>query len=140
MDYWNTPMNGAGQREGAVADTIFGEMLASDPVGATWGPGIRRAPGTAVWGWNEAVVGRSTTPLLAVAAAHDASVAPERVRELYQDYGAEAKVLIDLGCATHGAMWEGVHELLFAASLEWLGAGTVNGETRGIVRMGYPAD
>jgi len=31
-------------------------MLESDPVGATWGPGVRRAPATTVWGWNGMVV------------------------------------------------------------------------------------
>jgi hypothetical protein len=66
----------------------------------------------------------------------DASVAPERVRELYDDYGASEKVLVDLGCATHGPMWESVHGLLFAASLEWLSAGTVNRESSGVIRMG----
>jgi pimeloyl-ACP methyl ester carboxylesterase len=134
---WNAPQNCPGQRETVVGETIFAEMLLSDPVGATWGPGIRRAPNVITWGWNEAVVGRSTTPLLAIAAANDASVDPARVRELHEDYGAEEKVLIDLGCASHSPMWEGVHGLLFAASLEWLRSGTVNGEPEGEIRMGY---
>lgn len=137
LDYWNTPFNCPNQRDPVAGEVIYSEMLKSDPVGATWGQGIRRAPNVVVWGWNQQVVGRSTTPLLTVAAAHDASVAPERVRELYQDYGAGEKVLIDLGCATHGSMWESVHGLLFAASLEWLQSGTVNGESAGILRLGY---
>ena len=137
LDDWNTPFNCPEQRDPVAGEVIFSEMLASDPVGATWGPGIRRAPIVSVWGWNAGIVGRSQTPLLAVAAAHDASVAPERVRELFEDYGASEKVLIDLGCATHGPMWESVHGLLFAASLEWLRDGTVNGESSGVVRMGY---
>jgi len=116
---------------------LLERMLKSDPVVASWGPGIRRAPTVAVWGWNEQVVGRSATPLLAVAAAHDASVAPERVRELYEDSGADEKLLIDLGCATHGPMWESVHGLLFAASIEWLRSGTVDGESSGVIRLGY---
>jgi pimeloyl-ACP methyl ester carboxylesterase len=134
---WNTPFNCPGQRDPVAGEVIFSEMLASDPVGATWGPGIRRAPIVSTWGWNAAIVGRSETPLLAIAAAHDASVAAERVFELHEDYGAGEKVLVDLGCATHSPMWESVHGLLFAASLEWLRSGTVNGEPSGIVRMGY---
>ncbi|HUF74455.1 MAG TPA: alpha/beta fold hydrolase [Gammaproteobacteria bacterium] len=137
LDYWNTPFNCPQQRDPVAGEVIFSEMLKSDPVGATWGPGIRRAPIVSVWGWNEEIVGRSQAPLLAVAAAHDASVAPERVRELYDDYGASEKVLVDMGCATHGPMWESVHGLLFAASLEWLRSGTVNGESSGVIRMGY---
>lgn len=134
---WNAEQNCPGQRDAVVGETIFADMLASDPVGASWGPGIRRAPTVAVWGWNQAVVSRSTTPLLAIAAAHDQSVDPARVRELHRDYGADEKLLIDLGCASHSPMWEGVHDVLFAASLEWLRAGTVNGESTGIVRLGY---
>ena len=134
---WDSEQNCANQRDRAAGEAVFSEMLKSDPVGATWGPGIRRAPTVAVWGWNESVTQRSTTPLLAIAAAHDQSVAPERVRALYDDYGADQKILIDLGCATHSPMWEGVHNLMFEASREWLEAGTVDGESSGIVRIGY---
>ncbi len=140
MNTWNTPQNCPGQRDAAVAATIFGEMLASDRVGSTWGPGIRRAPNVQTWGWNESVVGRQTTPLLAIAAANDASVDPARVRELYEDYGGDEKILIDLGCASHSPMWEGVHNVMFAATLEWLRDGTVGGESAGVVRLGYPAE
>lgn len=136
-DYWNTPHNCPNQREEIVGLTIFSEMLKSDPIGATWGPGIRRAPIISVRGWNRETVASSEAPLLAIAPAHDASVAPERVFQLHEDYGARDNVLIDLGCATHGAMWESVHDLLFAASLEWLRDGTVNGKSSGTLRMGY---
>jgi hypothetical protein len=47
-------------------------------------------------------------------------------------------VLVDLGCASHNAMWESNHMLMFAASLEWLTKGTVGGTRNGVVRMGYP--
>lgn len=57
--------------------------------------------------------------------------------DLYADLGAKQKVLVDLGCASHNAMWERNHQLLFKASLEWLQAGTVNGASEGVVRMGY---
>jgi fermentation-respiration switch protein FrsA (DUF1100 family) len=77
------------------------------------------------------------TPTLVVAGAHDAQVAPARVRELYEDLGAEQKVMLDLGCASHNAMWERVHLDMFSASLEWLQMGTVDGLARGIVRRGY---
>jgi pimeloyl-ACP methyl ester carboxylesterase len=137
MAGWDGPDSCSNQRDLAIDDIVFSEMLKSDPVGASWGSGIRRAPNVVVWGWDQAVVGRSTTPLLAVAAEYDVSVAPERVRELYADYGADQKVLINLGCASHRAMWETVHTELFEASLEWLRAGTVNGESAGTIRMGY---
>ena len=51
--------------------------------------------------------------------------------------GPKSKVLIDLACSSHNAMWEKNHRLLFQASLEWLTKGTVNGAAQGIVRLGY---
>jgi pimeloyl-ACP methyl ester carboxylesterase len=112
-------------------------MLRSDPVGATWGSGVRRAPGTTVWGWNSGAVAKLQTPTLAVAGAHDKQVAPDRVREFHADLGARQKVLVDLGCASHNAMWEKNRTVLFAASLEWLTRGTVNGAADGIIKLGY---
>ncbi len=72
-----------------------------------------------------------------VAGAHDKQVDPARVRELHTDLGSPQKVLIDLGCASHNAMWEKGHDILFRASLEWLEKGTVNGSKSGVLRVGY---
>jgi len=134
---WNRQIGCADQYDPQAAAAIWSEMLASDPVGATWGSGVRRAPRTAVWGWNRDVVGHMQTPMLLVAAVHDAQVAPDRVRLLYEHLGSPQKLLLDLGCASHNAMWERVHALLFDASLEWLRSGTVNGMERAVVRLGY---
>ena len=49
---WDRQVGCPAQYEPAVGDAVWSEMLASDPVGATWGPGVRRAPQTATWGWN----------------------------------------------------------------------------------------
>jgi len=75
--------------------------------------------------------------MLIVQGIHDGQVAPDRAREVYEDLGATSKVLLDLGCASHNAMWERVHGLMFGASLEWLLRGTVDGMSQGVVRMGY---
>ena len=77
------------------------------------------------------------TPTMMVAAIHDKQVVPERVRELYEDLGATQKVMIDLGCSSHNAMWEKNHTALFRASLEWLDKGRVNGSSSGVGRLGY---
>ena len=101
------------------------------------GPGVRRAPQTTTWGWN---AGRRREDADADAdggGIHDKQVAPERVRELYDDLGAPQKVIIDLGCSSHNAMWEKNHTMLFRASLEWLEKGTVNGARTGVLRLGY---
>lgn len=137
MANWDRQVGCANQYDPAAAAAVWAEMLAADPVGATWGLGVRRAPRTAVWGWNEAVVRDTRTPMLLVAAVHDGQIDAQRVRALYEDLGADDKVLVDLGCASHNAMWERVHTELFAASLSWLRDGTVQGMRRGVVRLGY---
>jgi len=135
---WDRQVGCPAQYEQPVSDAVWSEMLASDPVGATWGGGVRRAPNTGGSGaWNQSVVARTQTPILMVTGAHDKQVPPERVRELYADLGATNKVFIDLACSSHNAMWERNHRLLFAASLEWLDKGTVNGAASGMLQLGY---
>jgi pimeloyl-ACP methyl ester carboxylesterase len=134
---WDRQVGCPAQYDSAVSNTVWAKMIESDPVGATWGPGVRRAPQTTTWGWSSAIVGKMQTPTLMVAGIHDKQIPPERVRELYTDLGARQKVFIDLGCSSHNAMWEKNHLLLFRASLEWLTKGSVNGMQEGMLRLGY---
>ena len=134
---WDRQVGCTDQYEPAAANAIWRAMLESDPVGATWGPGVRRAPNVTSWGFGRAAVERMRTPTLMVAGIHDKQVVPQRVHDYFADLGANEKVLLDLGCSSHNAMWETNHLLLFRASLEWLTAGTVEGEKQGIVRLGY---
>ena len=134
---WDRQVGCPEQYEPSVSAAVWTDMLASDPVGATWGTGVRRAPQVPTWGFNQAVVAKMQTPFLMVAGAHDKQVAPERVRDLYADLGSKQKVIIDLACSSHNAMWERNHLLLFKASLEWLKDGKVNGTSEGELKLGY---
>ena len=134
---WDRQVGCPAQDEPAVGDAVWSEMLASDPVGATWGPGVRRAPQTATWGWNAAMVGKMQAPTLMVAGQHDKQVPPDRVRELYADLGRAAedvrrpRVLVaqrDVGEEPPAAV---------PASLDWLTQGSVNGTKDGTLRLGY---
>jgi pimeloyl-ACP methyl ester carboxylesterase len=135
---WDRQIGCANQADPAVRDTVWKEMLASDPVGATWGPGVRRAPATTTWGWNAASIGGMKTPTMLVAAALDKQVPAERVQAAHADLGATDKVLVDLACSSHNAMWEANHLLMFKASLDWLTSGEVGGTRRGEIKLGYP--
>jgi pimeloyl-ACP methyl ester carboxylesterase len=135
---WNRQVGCPDQYDPAAARSVWTGMLASDPVGATWGTGVRRAPVTTSWGWTTAVVAKTMTPTLMIAGVHDKQVAPERVRDFYADLGAPQKVFIDLACSSHNAMWERNHRLLFEASLEWLQKTSVHGSKAGMLRLGYP--
>jgi pimeloyl-ACP methyl ester carboxylesterase len=134
---WDRQVGCPAQYDPTASESVWEEMLASDPVGATWGPGVRRAPATQTWGWNTAVVAKMTMPTLMVSGAHDKQVAPDRVRQLYTDLGSKEKVFVDLACSSHNAMWEKNHLLLFKASLDWFTTGTVNGAKDGLLKLGY---
>lgn len=134
---WDRQVGCPGQYDPAVSDAVWSAMLESDPVGATWGPGVRRAPQTTTWGWNAAMVGKTEVPTLMVAGQLDKQVSPDRVRELYADLAAPGKLFVDLACSSHNAMWEKNHLLLFRASLDWLTSGSVNGMKDGTLRLGY---
>ncbi len=134
---WARQTECSDQVEQAASDSVWEQMLASDPQGATWGTGVRRAPQVTVWGWNPSVVTKMTTPTLMVSGAYDKQVPQDRVRDLYADLGSERKVFIDLACSSHNAMWEKNHLLLFNASAEWLTKGSVNGAQQGMLKLGY---
>lgn len=134
---WDRQVVCPNQYDPAASDSVWKAMMESDPVGATWGTGVRRAPNTTNWGWSTSVVSKMQTPTLMVSGAGDKQVDPKNVGDLYADLGAKQKVLINLGCASHNAMWERGHLILFKASLEWLSKGTVDGQQQGILKMGF---
>lgn len=125
------------QYDPQAAQSVWSEMLASDPVGANWGPGVRRAPEVTLWGCGPAMAKKLMMPTLLVAPEHDVAILPERVRALHADIGSSRKVLVDLARSSQNALWERNHLLLVRASLEWLEHGTVNGQSNGTVRLGY---
>jgi pimeloyl-ACP methyl ester carboxylesterase len=134
---WDRQVGCPAQYDPAASDAVWTAMLESDPVGATWGGGVRRAPQVTSWGWTSAAVAKMSVPTLAVSGEHDKQVPQARVKDFYADLGAKQKVFIDLACSSHNAMWEKNHTLLFGASLEWLTRGTVNGMEQGTLRLGY---
>lgn len=136
---WERQVGCSAQYDPAAADAVWSSMLESDPVGATWGPGVRRAPGTTTWGFNADAAAKIQVPTLVVAGVHDKQVTPERVRDLYAALGSKQKAFVDLACSSHNAMWENNHLLLFRASLEWLTQHSVNGAKEGLLRLGYDA-
>lgn len=134
---WDRQVSCAGQVDPAARESVWSEMLASDPVGATWGTGVRRAPLVTQWGWGQTVVSKMETPTLLVGPQLDVQAPQERVREFYTDLGSKEKVFLDLACSSHNALWEKNHLLLFQASLEFLAKGTVQGKKEGMFKTGY---
>jgi len=137
---WNRQAPCEGQYTQEALNSVWKEMLLSDPVGAKWGPGVRRAPGGGGGGgatWTQQMAKNTTIPTLMVSGVNDGQVNPQSVRNLFEDLGAQQKVFVDLACSSHNAMWEKNHLLLFQASLDWLTKTSVNGTSNGMIKLGY---
>ncbi len=132
VNNWNRQVGCDDQYTQDVSDAVWSEMLASDPVGATWGTGVRRAPRAVTFGWGREVVASQETPLLMVAGTHDAQVRPELVKNLYNDYGGQ-KLYLEMSCSSHNAMWESDAEQLFEATYQWLTTNSYNGMDSGML-------
>src|SRR5690606_6740377 len=61
---WDRQVGCVDQYLPEVSAVVWQELLLSDPVGATWGPGYRRAPRTTTWGWGPRLVATTQTPTL----------------------------------------------------------------------------
>ena len=79
---WDRQVGCPDQYDKDVSKAVWSDMVASDPVGGTWGAGVRRAPTVPSWGFNRNVVSKNQTPTLMVAGVHDKQVPPARVRVL----------------------------------------------------------
>jgi pimeloyl-ACP methyl ester carboxylesterase len=137
MANWERQVGCPNQIDPASADAVWAAMLDSDPVGATWGTGVRRAPQVTGWGWNAQVAGSLKMPALVILGVHDKQAQAVSVKGLYEALGSENKVYVELACSSHNAAWERNHLLLFQASLDWLTTTQVNGMAKGEVRLGY---
>jgi hypothetical protein len=56
--------------------------------------------------------------------------------ELFDDHGADHKVLLRVACATHFMNWERQRRVLHNASLDWLTKTKIDGADRGHLRAG----
>jgi pimeloyl-ACP methyl ester carboxylesterase len=137
MASWDSQVGCAEQYDPRIKPVVWQAMVDSDPVATSWGSGLRRAPNVTNWGWTAAVAAATKSPVLMVTGETDKQIVPSRVHDLYADLGSKSKVLIDLACSSHNAIWEYNHLLLFQASLEWLTKGTFQGLEQGMVRLGH---
>ncbi len=101
-------------------------------------PAVRRAPiSSSGWGWTAERVKSTHVPtLMALRRKRQAGSIPTGCAICTPTSAAARKVFLDLICASHNAMWEKNHLLLFKASLEWLESGTANGQSSGELKLG----
>jgi pimeloyl-ACP methyl ester carboxylesterase len=132
-----TPPPGCeGYHSPAIRDLAWNETVATDPMRERWKGALRQLPALN-YGMNEELAKRVRTPFAMVTGALDTVVKPQAVREFYADLGSSDKVLVDLACASHFAMWEKNRMLVFKASLDWIRDGKIQGMSRGEMKMAY---
>jgi pimeloyl-ACP methyl ester carboxylesterase len=127
---WNPYLRCPGQIDPAMKDVVWRTMMESDPVGASWGSGVMRAPVRTYWGWNRQAARRIAAPTLIMIGAFDDLLASNRA--LYGDLAVADKAMLEIDCGSHFMLWETQHRVLHQAAREWFSAGTLLGRRHGL--------
>ena len=127
---WRPNIRCPGQVEDDVFDVLWQASLATDPVGAGWGPGVLRSPTRTYWGWTASRAARLAVPTLVMAGEHDRLV--DSNAALYRDLGTAEKVFLMINCASHFVMWEQGRSIVWRTAREWFESATLEGARTGI--------
>lgn len=121
------------QVEPGVMEAVWQSIMSFDSYGSAWlpGEGIMRVPNATYWGWNRELAARIAAPTLILVGNEDALLSAANA--LYADMtGTENKVLVQMQCATHFAIWEASqYQFMHKASSEWLSTGRYSKQTQG---------
>jgi pimeloyl-ACP methyl ester carboxylesterase len=155
-DGWGSEVHCEGQREDEMRDQVWNAIMASDPVGSTWGKvgeGLNRIRNFARWGWNKTTAGQGgvlggSVPVLIAYGEYDRQVNtssedPEfnfSVPALYNAIAGNHKLMVKLDCAGHSLVWEMQHKNVHNLSKHWLKHLKVDGKTQGIFDMNTNGD
>lgn len=136
---WNSEVSCEGQVDPAAQEAMWRQSLASDEVGATWGPGfIRRPTNTGLGGpggWNQELAAQVRAPALLIAGDLDETVPPARVRELYEDLGSRDKMFVLVNCGSHFLHAETDYRVLQDMVLSWLVRNRAMGQSGGVLNV-----
>jgi hypothetical protein len=147
-------------------EQIEAQVLEQDAIGRDWGgddpahpTGVNRTPTFSTYGWNPAVAAQLSAPTLVMQGLDDTGVpgGAGTATAVYNALPASMtnKVLVQIGCASHGMLvegclgarcrpssgtpyggeagqpWRGPHATVKAALIEWITNGTFNGAPGG---------
>ena len=93
---WERQLGCANQYEPGVRESVWEAMLQSDPVGATWGTGVRRAPNVTSWGWTREEIAEILTENGHPTASDDPRLTDDFCTEFASEGGA---------CDPEGTPW-----------------------------------
>jgi pimeloyl-ACP methyl ester carboxylesterase len=126
---WMPNVHCDGQVAPGMMDIVWPASMETDAVGATWGPGVLRAPGRTYWGWNAASAATIGTPTLVMCGEYDRLY--DSNIALYGALGTRHKAFLGIECASHFMVWEMQRRVLHRASIEWLQSGALAGAPKG---------
>jgi pimeloyl-ACP methyl ester carboxylesterase len=144
-----------------VAEQLFAQQLAVDPIGSSWGAaGLARSPTFNSYGMTLDAMARFPVPILVSHASDDGPGSggfPWQVGcNLYRSVSGVPKMMLTIDCASHGVVlqscsgvrcgdessrpygqdqgpWRGPRATIQAAVVEWITNGTVAGLSSGPV-------
>lgn len=119
------------QREPEIFDIVWDNILATDPVGATWGPGVSRTPHV-TWWWDATMV---QAPTLIYFGELDGLGFYKDI--IYNEIANDNKVLMTFECTSHFAAFEWPHNILHKTSKDWLLHQSVKGMKRGSIHVDF---
>lgn len=117
-----------------VLSAAFEGSLASDPVGAGWGPGIVRAAVSQLWGASTENIASIMSPTLLLRGTCDGLVPEGSAVALEATLGSPERVRVDVEAAGHGMLLENGADRVHALMIAWL-RGDIDGRTRGVLRV-----
>ncbi len=133
QDRWQANVACEHQVDPGIRDAIWRSIMGFDSYGSVWGPpeGVMRVRTFTLYGWNAQAAAKVTAPTLILVGQQDA-LEPS-AEALYADLtAAPNKVLVEMACATHFAVWEATeYRFMHEASKEWLEGGRVRGKKNG---------
>lgn len=136
---WRSTIQCDNQVAPDVQNVIWQTIMAHDPIGSVWGPThgvmrVRTSGGS--WGWNREFAAKVQAPTLILVGKQDGLL--PAAQALHADLTAsDSKVLVEMDCATHFAVWEATqYKFMHQASLEWLNSTTYRGSSSGTFTVG----
>jgi pimeloyl-ACP methyl ester carboxylesterase len=129
-----SPISWTDSCEGATDPGIFNalnqDLLESDPVGATWGPGRARAP---IYPTAGALAPEIKAPTLVIVGEGDPLLPLDKL--VYGVLGTQDKVFMSVACTGHVMVWQTRHHTLLEASKEWLLHQSIRGISHGVINV-----
>jgi pimeloyl-ACP methyl ester carboxylesterase len=138
---WDAEVGCEDQFDPDIRPVIWNTIMSFDPLGSTWGTppwnpvaspegGVMRTRTATSWGWNSDMAGMVEAPSLLIAGEFDL---PQSRIDLFEDLGADHKVLIEVACGSHFLVWENQHRILLETSKEWFLKGSIGGVRQGML-------